>query len=404
MSESIFPKIDRLAVKLRPVAERSVKKGHPWVYSDSVVKLNKEGKAGDLAILFSQDKNEVYGIGLYDPDSPIRIKIIHSGSGKKIDRSFFQEKLRKAYLLRKPLHESDTNGYRLISGENDGFPGLVVDVYHTTAVLKIYSEIWLNYLPLLRELIKQQIEIDSLVLRLSRLLQKKKLPYTEGEVLYGDLNDPELLFKEYGVHFYAHVLQGHKTGFFLDHRENRRRIGELSKGKKVLDVFSYAGGFSVHALVGGAQEVHSVDISEQALALAKRNAQLNSHVGKHYTWAGDAFHILKQFIQQKKTFDVVIIDPPSFAKSEKENEVALLKYEQLAAWGARLTNNGGVLLLASCSSRVIKEEFLKIHKNVFQKMGVAYRIIAITDHDVDHPVTFPEGAYLKSAYYQIEKP
>lgn len=403
MSDSTFSKIDRLAVKLRPVAERSVKKRHPWVYSDSVVKLNKEGKAGDLTILFSQDKNEVYGIGLYDPDSPIRIKIIHSGSGKKIDRSFFQEKLSQAYLLRKPLLENNTNGYRLLSGENDGFPGLVVDVYDTAAVLKIYSEIWINYLPLLVELISQQIEIESLVLRMSRLLQKKKLPYAEGEVLYGELKNPELLFKEYGVQFYAHVLQGHKTGFFLDHRENRRRIGELSKGKKVLDVFSYAGGFSVHALAGGAQEVHSVDISEQALALAKRNAQLNPHEGKHHTWAGDAFYILKQFVQQGKTFDMVVIDPPSFAKSEKESEVALLKYEQLAAWGVQLVNSGGILLLASCSSRVLKEEFLKIHKNVFQRMGVQYKIIAITEHDVDHPVTFPEGAYLKSAYYRIEK-
>lgn len=403
MSDSDFPVVDRLAVKLRPVAERSVKKGHPWVYSDSVVKLNKEGKAGDLAILFSQDKNQVFGIGLYDPESPIRIKIIHSGLGRKIDSSFFQEKIQQAYTLRKPLLQTDTNAYRLLSGENDGFPGLVVDVYNKVAVLKVYSEIWIPYLTLIVELITAQIKVDACVLRLSRLLQKKSLPYTEGQVMYGSLQSPEIHFKEYGIYFHAHVLQGHKTGFFLDHRENRRRIGKLSKGKKVLDVFSYAGGFSVHALAGGAQEVHSVDISEQALALAKRNAQLNPHVGRHFTWAGDAFLILQQFVQQKKTFDVVVIDPPSFAKSEKESELALLKYEQLAAWGAQLVSNGGILLLASCSSRVVKEEFLETHRNVFGRMKVRYKVIDIVEHDIDHPVTFPEGAYLKSVYYRIDK-
>ncbi len=390
-----------LAVKLRPTAEKIVKQGHPWIFSESIEKINKVGKAGDLAVLFDLRNNKVFGIGLYDPESPIRIKMIHLGGPIKIDKEFFQKKIFEAYQIRKPLLETDTNAYRLIFGENDGLPGLIVDIYNNVGVVKLYSSIWLPYLKMLIPAIAEISKVESLVLRLSRNLHKMNISVKEGEVLFGKFDNPTVQFKEYGVQFQADLLLGHKTGFFLDHRANRHKIGLLAKDKTVLDVFSYAGGFSVHALAGGAQEVTSLDFSKQALELAEQNARLNEHSGKHLTLAGDAFELLKELVEKKKQYDIVIIDPPSFAKSKKEIEVAKKKYAELAALGIQLTRKKGVLLLASCSSRISADEFLEVHREEFDRLGVPYQLEDFTQHDIDHPVGFDEGAYLKTGYYRI---
>ena len=393
----------RLAVKLNSKAERSVKQGHPWIFSDSILKIKEGGKTGDLAILFDSKTDKAFAIGLFDADSPIRIKVIHHDGPAKIDEAFFKNKLEHAFELRKPLLRTNTNAYRLLFGENDGFPGLIVDVYNKVGVLKLYSAIWFPYLEMIIPHIVAIAKLDCLILRLSRSLEKSDAPYEEGTILYGALENPEVEFVEYGVRFKTDVLLGHKTGFFLDHRENRRRIGKLSKGKTVLDVFSYAGGFSIHALAGGAKEVTSLDLSKQALELAKQNAELNQPTGKHFTIAGDAFEELKTLIRQEKKYDVVIIDPPSFAKSQAENEIAKKKYVELTEIGIQLTEKGGLLLLASCSSRVTDEELREIHKSVFWRLGVNYTLEDFTQHDIDHPIGFAEGAYLKSGYYRINK-
>lgn len=390
-----------LAVKLRPAAEKIVKQGHPWIFSESIEKINKEGKAGDLAVLFDKRNNKVFGIGLYDPDSPIKIKMIHLGGPTKIDEEFFQKKILEAYQIRKPLLETETNAYRLIFGENDGLPGLIVDIYNKVGVIKLYSSIWLPYLKMLIPPIAEISQVESLVLRLSRNLHKMNIPIREGDILFGNFNNPIVDFKEYGVHFQADLLLGHKTGFFLDHRANRHKIGQLAKDKTVLDVFSYAGGFSVHALAGGAREVTSLDFSKQALELAEQNVKLNKHSGNHLVLAGDAFVLLKELVKRKKQYDIVIIDPPSFAKSKKEIEVAKNKYAELAALGIQLTKKRGLLLLASCSSRISANEFLEVHREEFDRLGIQYQLEDFTQHDIDHPVGFEEGAYLKTGYYRI---
>lgn len=390
-----------LAVKLKPAAEKAVKQKHPWVFSSGISRINKTAKTGDLCIIFDRSTNKVSAIGLYDSDSPIRIKIIHHGGPVKINAGFFQWKIKKAFDLRNSLIDEKTNAYRLISGENDGFPGFVFDVYNKVGVVKLYSAIWFPYLEDIIHALVKTSGVEAIILRLSRNLQHYDPEYKEGKFLYGFLEDTVVQFKEYEVNFQADVLLGHKTGFFLDHRENRRRIGTIAKDKTLLDVFSYAGGFSVHALAGGAKEVVSLDISNQALDLAKINANLNSHKGNHITIAGDAFEILYKLIKENKQFDIVVIDPPSFAKSEKEIEVAKLRYAELAYLGAKLTTKGGLLLLASCSSRITADVFVEIHQDEFRKRGIHYKLEDFTQHDTDHPVTFKEGAYLKSAYYRI---
>ncbi len=393
----------RLAVKLSAKGEQFVVKGHPWVFSNNIVKINETAKSGDLAIIFSKNKNRVIGLGLYDAHSPIRIKMLHSGIDKvEINATFFIKNIKKAYAKRNSLLKTNTNSYRLLFGENDGFPGLIADVYDTVLVVKLYADIWLPYLESIITGLQQTSKCKTIVVRLSRNLQQlKSHTLVDGDVLYGTLTNPVVGFVEHGVRFSAHVIKGHKTGYFLDHRANRKQVGLWSKHKTVLDVFSYAGGFSVHALHNGAKEVTSLDISKQALDIAIANGKLNAYSGTHKTIVGDAFEALKALIENKVTYDVVVIDPPSFAKQASEIELAKKKYAQLAALGIQLTAKKGLLVLASCSSRILADDFFAINSKVLNAQNRAHTIALKTLHDTDHPVTFPEGAYLKCGYYRF---
>ncbi len=394
----------RLAVKLNAKGEQFVIKGHPWVFSNNITKINTDAKPGDLAIIFSKNKNRVIGLGLYDGNSPIRIKMLHNSAEKvEINDAFFHNKIEDAYKKRLGLLKTKTTSYRLLFGENDGFPGLIADVYASVLVVKLYSEIWLPYLESIIKSLQKVSKVETIVIRLSRGLEQSTLHHFQnGEVIFGTLENDVVQFVEHSVTFSANVIKGHKTGYFLDHRENRKRVGEFSKNKTVLDVFSYAGGFSVHALYNGAKEVTSLDISKQALEIAVQNGKLNKCSGKHHVIAGDAFVELKKLINNKQTFDVVVIDPPSFAKQQSEIELAKRKYKQLAELGVKLTAKGGLLVLASCSSRVLAQSFFDINLQVLNNQSRNFINILNTFHDTDHPIGFPEGAYLKCGYYQFE--
>ncbi len=395
--------ITRLAIKLKPAGERAARRGHPWVFEGSIVKQSVSGKAGDLAIIYDQKKNKFLACGLYDPYSPIRVKLLQFGKGATIDAAWFEEKIQAAFALRKPLLETDTNSYRLIYGENDGLPGLIADVYANVLVVKLYSHAWLPYLKDLFPLLLACSRCDTLVLRLSRNLQKNGELHglSDGQVISGTLKSEVVIFKEHGLLFSANVIHGHKTGYFLDHRHNRKKVGELAKGKRVLDVFAYAGGFSVHALAGGAKEVVSLDISAQALEMAKQNATLNSPKGQHKTLAVDAFEGLKDLANQGKSFDIVVIDPPSFAKQASEIPKAKVSYQRLAKLGSQLVSKNGILVLASCSSRVKSEAFFEWMEEALATTGLEFDCRERTGHDVDHPIGFEEGAYLKCGWYWL---
>lgn len=401
----------RIAIKVKPSVEKIIRKGHPWLFENGITKVSKEGKAGDLAIIFDNKKNKFLAIGLYDPYSPIRVKILQSNQSATINEAWFESKIQTAYDKRLPLLQTETNSYRLIYGENDGLPSLIADVYDDVLVLKIYSLIWLRYLDVLQPILLKISQCKTLVLRLSRNVEQQKTELNglyNGQVLHGVLENrlsrdlgETIIFTEHGLKFQANVIKGHKTGYFLDHRHNRKKVGELAKGKTILDVFSYAGGFSVHALAGGAKEVVSLDISKQALALSKENAALNPHRGTHKTMAVDAFEGLENLRQAGKKFDVVIIDPPSFAKKDTEKERALKSYGRLAKLGVQLVAKNGILLLASCSSRVTADDFFETVLPIVQNSKRPFHIMEKTFHDIDHPITFREGAYLKSIYLQF---
>jgi len=395
--------IDKVAIKLKPKAEVLIKKGHPWVFENSIVKQNKEGKAGDLAIVFDGKKNKFLACGFYDPNSPIRIKILHANTSVNINAEWYTQKVKEAVKKRKPLLATDTNSYRLIFGENDGLPSLVADVYDHVLVVKLYASFWFYHL---KDVLPSLIKVSgtkTTVLRLSRNVQKEKndFGFSDGQILDGELNEEVIVFREHGIKFSANVIHGHKTGYFLDHRANRKRVGELAKGKTVLDVFSYAGGFSVHALAGGAKEVTSLDISVPALRMAEENAALNQFEGKHITIAGDAFEELNNLAKRRANFDVVVIDPPSFAKSANEVDRAIAAYKKLTHLGLNLVQRKGILVLASCSSRVTSEMFFDLVCDTLNRSGANYTLLEKSLHDVDHPIGFKEGAYLKCIYLQI---
>lgn len=395
--------IQRLAIKLKPAAERMVKKGHPWIFEGGIVKQSQAGNAGDLAIVYDQRKNKFLACGLYDPYSPIRIKVLQVHRPATIDATWFATRVAEAKARRAPLLTTATNSYRLVYGENDGLPSLVADIYAHVLVVKLYSASWLPHLEAVLPALLAESGAITAVLRLSRntLPHARALGYADGQLLHGSLANEVVVFQEHGVRFSANVIHGHKTGYFLDHRHNRHRVGQLAKDKTLLDVFAYAGGFSVHALAGGAQSVTSLDISAQALQLAEANAGLNAHRGSHEILVADAFKGLEQLRRQGKRYDIVVIDPPAFAKQASEVQTALQQYERLARLGIPLVEKGGLLVLASCSARVAAEDFFAANQRALQQSRIPWQLLDQTYHDVDHPIGFPEGAYLKCGYYQV---
>lgn len=391
-----------IAIKLNKVAETAVKKGHPWVFEQSIQKgPDKKQLAGSLCVLFDQRNNKPFAFGLWDPKEIIRIKIIFNGSRLTLDETFWKSQLEKAFEQRRPLL-TKTNGYRAIHGENDGFPGMVLDIYDTTGVLKVYSNIWKPYLEALLQLFQDFYKLERIVFRLSRKIAGKGgFPYKEGDVIGNPLEEERIVFEEQGVQFYAYPISGHKTGFFLDQRPNRLWVQDHSKGKRVLDVFSYVGSFGVHALQGGATSLTSIDISQHAMDVAKENLALNNlDVSKWTPMVGDAFEILEKLISENTTFDIVILDPPTFATQQSQIPNALKQYERLADLGASLTKRNGTLILGSCSSRITLEDFEIAHHTAFAKQATYWNVVKKTLHDIDHPVTYPEGLYLKTIIYR----
>ena len=369
------------------------------------MKQKENGRSGDVAVLFS-GKNKFLAVGLYDPHGPIRVRVLHQGSPATIDEAWWQNQLAKAAHIREPLQRTQTDGYRLVHGENDGFPGLVIDRYADTYVVKLYTTAWVPHLRGVLAGLTAVMQPARIVLRLNRSMSNhpdELFGLQDGTVLWGEPITRPVQFKENGLWFAADVVEGQKTGFFLDQRDNRAKVETLAAGKSVLNVFAYSGGFSLYAARGGATQVASLDISEPALQDATYNFTLNMAIPavaacKHELVLGDAFAKMMDLQQNGRSFDIVIIDPPSFAKKQAEVERALGAYARLVKLGLGLLKPGGTLVAASCSSRVSAEAFAKVVSETAAGEKRQLHNIEQTGHAIDHPITFPEGAYLKCIF------
>lgn len=390
-----------LRLRVSAPAERYIRSGHPWVYSDSVAEKNREGDIGELAVVYDR-KNQFLALGLYDPQSPIRLRVLHAGKPVRADDAWWRQRVRTAKEKRVAhFDESQTNAWRWISGENDGFPGLVLDRYDRTLVLKLYSAVWL---PRLRDVIawfQEEFEPAAIVLRLSRNIQaiaRERWQIEEGCVV-GSTSDL-VLFRENGILFEAEVLHGQKTGFYLDQRDNRARVQQLAQGRDVLNVFSFSGGFSLYAARGGARSVTDLDISKHALDSAQRNFALNPWAASvpHHCVQADAFEWTAG--GPKQSFDLIVCDPPSLARREVDREGALRAYRSLAISCLRRLRRDGVLVMASCSAHVSEDEFMGLVAQAADEL-VAWTELWRADHAADHPATFPEARYLKCIALKI---
>jgi len=391
----------RLAIRLTKDALRHVRAGHPWVFDESIASISHAGVPGDLAVIFD-DKRRFNAIGLFDPDSPMRVKILHRGSPATIDEKWWSERIAAALELRSELVDDPaTTGYRVLNGENDGFPGLVADRYADTLVVKIYTAAWLPHLRLIIDTLITATAVTSVVLRTARSIDVELV--ADGALVFGEAVDPDdMWFQENGLYLLAHPRFGQKTGFFLDQRDNRDRVRAACDGVSVLDVFSCTGGFSVAAAVGGAAQVTSIDMAPNAIETAKRVMHANAPDVAWEGIVGDAFDVMHRLRTEKRLFGVVVVDPPSFAQRAINSAAGLRAYGKLTELALSLVEPGGLLVQASCSSRISANDFYA--KVLATAAASSRRLTEVerTGHAIDHPITFAEGTYLKALFARID--
>ena len=255
-------KTPRLRLRVTAAAESILRAGHPWLFAESIREQNRPGVTGELAVIYDRH-DKFLAAGFFDAGSPIRVRILHTGKPQTLDAAWWQARLDKSLARRRGLFDAHTTGWRWINGESDGWPGLVLDRYDATLVLKLYTAAWLPRLSEIVALISAMLPSKQIVLRLSRNIQRAagNLKLSDGQLLSGPPLGGPVIFSENGLRFEADVARGQKTGFFLDQRENRKLVGSLSQEREVLNVFSFTGGFSVYAGRGGAKSVTDVDIS-----------------------------------------------------------------------------------------------------------------------------------------------
>jgi len=400
-----------LALRVLPAVERRIREGHPWVFERSITSQSREeAPPGTPAVLFDR-KGRFLAVGLYDPEGVIRVRVLQAGSPAHIGADLFRHRLLEALDRRRGVASAETTGLRLVHGENDRLPGLILDRYGSSLVLKLYSRSWLPHLPTLVPLLEELLTPEAILLLGSRALQGGGATFPtigRGAVLFGPPPAPGagIPFLESGLHFEAHPFEGHKTGFYLDQRENRRRLAGLTEGTRVLNVFSYTGGFSLYAARGGAREVTSVDLSAPALQQAERHFELNRGdpavaQARHRTIQGDAFRVLEELGRAREVFEVVVVDPPSFTREEGQVPRALSAYRRLTRLALPLLRPGGLLVQASCSSRVGTEAFHEGVLEASREGGRPLRELARTGHPPDHPIGFPEGEYLRCLWARV---
>jgi 23S rRNA (cytosine1962-C5)-methyltransferase len=382
---------------LKKGEEHRILAGHLWVFSNEVASLEGDPEAGDIVELIRHDRKPL-GLGFYHPHSLIAFRLLTT-EPEDISFEFFEKRIQRALALRKRLYpHSET--YRLVFGESDFLPGLVVDKYNEFLSIQVLSAGMERRTTLICDVLESLFHPKAIVARNDAPVRTLEQLPLEKKVLRGS---PGFTIIDDGcVKFEIDILQGQKTGFFLDQRENRRSLHRYVRDAKVLDCFCYEGGFSLHAAYAKAQCAVGVDSSESAIAKAKVNVRLND-ANSVQLETGDVFEHLKKLAEEKKSFQAVILDPPSFTRSKKNIPSALRAYQGLNAAAMRLIDSGGFLATASCSHHITEEGFLSAIAQAARKVKRHLQLLECAGAAPDHPVNpaMAETKYLKFAIFSV---
>jgi 23S rRNA (cytosine1962-C5)-methyltransferase len=394
------------SLELRKDLARHLRAGHPWVFRKAIERAPKRLEAG--AIVDVVEGGRFVARGYHDPHSAISIRILTRDPAEQIDGAFWRRRIARCLALRREL-VSGTTGWRMVHGESDGLPGVVADRYDRFAVLKLYSA---GLTPHREEIVSALVaEAEGLVGiwgrdEVSRDDEDDGEEKGQGKLLWGQAPPERIAIDEHGMKMLVDVRLGQKTGTFLDQRENRRMVRELAAGRRqMLNCFSYTGGFSIAAALGGGPQarVVSVDVDKDALELAKENFRVNGlDPAGHGFAAEDVFEHLAQAKREGRRYDLVVCDPPAFAKSQRVVEQALAGYASLNRAALNVLAPGGILVTASCSARVSAEQFFDAVKEAAFKVRVELQLVEERHQPPDHPVSpqFKEGRYLKCLVYR----
>ena len=392
-------------IRLKPNREKSLKRKHPWIFSGSVQEVVGNPIMGETVKVISFE-GEVMGYAAYSPHSSIRARMWSFNVEREIDEEFIADKLRVAITLRDSLHfiNSNNNACRLINAESDGLPGLIVDMYSDLLCVQLLSagpELWKD------TIIKNLVLITGIEKIFERSdVEVRKLEGLELRkgALSGEKPEIHIEIIENGKRFLVDIVNGQKTGFYLDQRDNRQKIKQFSENRKVLNCFSYTGAFTVYALEGGAQHVTSIESSKEAIDLAKKNLHINNLPEEKTSWInGDVFKELRLLRDKGLSFDMVILDPPKFAPTTAQVRSASRGYKDINLLAFKLLNTGGIFATFSCSGGVDRLLFQKIIAGAALDANIDAKILEQLSQGADHPVAlnFPEGAYLKGLVCQV---
>ena len=393
-------------IVLKNGKDHSLRRRHPWVFSGAIARLQGEADEGDAVRVEAAD-GELLGVGHFSGGGSIAVRMLDFGPAAQLpDAAFWERKLREAYQLRQRLHltgEADTNVFRLVHAEGDGLPGLILDVYGDVAVVQAHSVGMYRARPEIAAALQAVFgeKLRAIYDKSAETVPGNAVPDAQNGYLLGESAGAEHLVTENGHQFAIDWETGQKTGFFIDQRDNRALLARYAAGRRVLNTFCYTGGFSVYALEAGAELVHSVDSSKKAIALTERNAGLTAHADRHAAYPDDVLGFLKNHSEE---YDLLVLDPPAFAKHMGARHAALMGYKRLNAAGLRHLAPGGLLFTFSCSQVVSPELFEGAVLAAAIEAGRPARILHRLTQPADHPVSLfhPEGAYLKGLVLAVE--
>jgi 23S rRNA (cytosine1962-C5)-methyltransferase len=389
---------------LRPQREESLLSGHLWIFSGALQQPPRWVESGGLLDVKSAT-GQFVARGYYNPLTDIAIRILTHDKREEIDRDFLRRRIRHALVLRDIFDPAYTNAYRLIHSEGDGLPGLIVDRYADILVMQIHTAGMERLRPLLIESLLQETGVKGILLRNdSQSRRREGLAVEEPAVVAGDVPD-RVDICENGVKFSVDPWRGQKTGFFLDQRDKREALRKYARSKRVLNCFCYTGGFSVYsALAASRTRVTSVDVSASAVDDAISHFALNGLDAQlHEFLVRDVFDYLEEAQKNGELFDVVVLDPPAFAKSQSARSQALKAYRRLNTLGMQVLRPGGILLTCSCSGVIGMDDLLGVISLSAQRFQRSVQVLESYTHGVDHPlnIAMPETGYLKTVFCRV---